>query len=162
MKKLAAVCLVALLNNGCATIVKGGHTYLTVTSPTPDAEVHIRSTKHGDVYEGPAPAKVEVSKKDEYLVTVTAPGHKDRKVSVTHGFQGWTVGNIILIIPVFWAVGIAVDAMSGAINTLDPTDLEIALVKAAQPAPTPAPSQPATEPVPPPIAPAETPAPSER
>lgn len=130
----------ALGTGGCATIVKGGRAELVVNSPTPDAEVSIKAFSGPEVYAGPAPAKVKVSKSDQYTVIVSAPGYKTQRQVVSKSVSGWMFGNLIWVIPILWGVGIAVDAMSGALWSLDPDEMTIRLVPApaaAPPAPLP-------------------------
>lgn len=138
--KIAGVGVLALCAS-CATIMKGSSTDVTITSPTPGAEVSIRSKRNSadEVYSGPAPAKTEVRKGEEYTVIVSAPGYKPRTFTLEKGFQGWTVGNLIWILPIFWGVGVAVDAMDGAMWTLSPEHIDAPLVAAPAPPPTPAP-----------------------
>jgi hypothetical protein len=139
----AAILALALLSSGCATIVKGGRTDLEIASPTPGAEAVVKSFKGREVYAGPLPAKVRVQKSEQYVIIVTAKGFREQKLSVTQSLQGWTFGNLVLVIPVLWGVGVAVDAMSGALWTLDPETLSVRLV----PEPAPAPAAPVPEPV---------------
>lgn len=144
---LTASVLLAVSNAGCATIVKGGKTTLEVHSPTPNAEITIKSFSGPEVYSGPSPAKVVVAKDQQYTVEVKADGYKPRKQAVTKSVSGWMFGNVIWVIPILWGVGIAVDAMSGALWTLDPETQTLALAK-APPTPPPAPAPP-VEPPPP-------------
>jgi len=134
---LGCALLLAATNSGCATIVKGGRTDLVVESPTPGAEVSIKAFSGPEVYAGPSPARVKVNKSDQYTVTVTAPGHKPQKQVVSKSISGWMFGNVVWIIPILWGVGIAIDAASGALWSLDPEDITIRLVeepKSPQPA----------------------------
>src|SRR4051812_12932277 len=113
MRTHGAVLIVAATCFGCATIMKGGSTTVVVTSPTPNAEVTVRSLAGPEVYSGPLPASIVVNKRNEYLVTVSSRGFGSRRQQLSHGFQGWTVANLLWVIPIFWGIGVAVDAMSG-------------------------------------------------
>src|SRR5262245_54619962 len=115
---LAFVMSTALGLGGCATIVKGGRQDVTIQSPTPDAEVSIKSFKGREIFSGPLPAKVRLHREDQYTLTVTAPGHKEQKTTITKSMSGWAFGNLIWVLPILWGVGIAVDAASGALWTL--------------------------------------------
>lgn len=143
---LTASMSLAVASSGCATIVKGGKTTLEVQSPTPNAEVSIKSFSGPEVYNGPAPAKVVVAKDQQYTVEVKADGYKPRKQVVTKSISGWMFGNVVWILPPLWAVGIAVDAMSGALWTLEPETQTLALVKSPEnPPPPPPPPSPYPE-----------------
>lgn len=140
---LAVMLVVSCLaTTGCATIVKGGRQNVTITSPTPNAEMSIRSFKGREVYSGPLPAKVRLQREDQYTVTITAPGHKEQKATITKSMSGWAFGNLIWIIPILWGVGIAVDAASGALWSLEPEDMAFRLVQIPPPPPPPQPASP--------------------
>lgn len=129
---LVVVSLVAL--TGCGTIIKGGKQDIEIRSPAPDAEVLVKSFKGRDVYQGP-PGKMSLAREDSYTVTVTAPGYRERKVTITKSMSGWAFGNLIWIIPILWGVGIAVDASSGALWTLGDSEIDVPLVRAPAPPP---------------------------
>lgn len=61
---LVGTMLGALGSSGCATIVKGGRQDVTITSPTPDAEVSIKNFKGREVFTGPLPATVRLQRED--------------------------------------------------------------------------------------------------
>lgn len=132
-----AICLALLANSGCATIIKGGRQDVTVTSSTPGAEVSIKSFNGNEVYNGP-PSTVRLQREYGYTVIVRAKGFKERKTTITKSLSGWAFGNLIWIIPILWGVGIAIDAASGALWSLDPDDLKINLLP-ADPEPKPPP-----------------------
>jgi hypothetical protein len=139
---LAVVSLLALA--GCGTVMNGGSQTLEIRSPTPGAEVTVKSFKGRDTYQGP-PGRVKLAREDSYTVTVSAPGHRERKVQIAKSMSGWMFGNLILIVPILWGVGVAVDASSGGLWTLG-DDLDVPLLPVATP---PAPAQPAPAGVPP-------------
>lgn len=116
-----------LATTGCGSIVNGGMQKLDVRSPTPNADIHIKSFKGDEIYSGPSPAKVEVSRKDQYTIEVSAPGYRPMRQVVWQNMSGWTIGNLIWILPIFWGVGIAVDAMTGGVWTLSPDSPDLNL-----------------------------------
>lgn len=132
----------ALVSMGCATIIKGGRQDVTVSSSTPNAEVSIKSFNGNEVYNGP-PSKVRLQREYGYTVVVTARGFKERKMTITKSLSGWAFGNLIWVIPILWGVGIAVDAASGALWSLDPDEIRVDLLP-ADPPPPPALAPPAT------------------
>ncbi len=121
---------------GCATIVNGGRQPVAVQSSTPGAEMVVKSFKGPEVYSGPV-GPLTLSRDDQYWVTVTAAGYKERKFTITKSMSGWAFGNLIMIIPILWGVGIAVDAFSGGLWTLAPDKHTIALTKSPEPPPKP-------------------------
>jgi hypothetical protein len=134
---LAVVSLVAL--SGCGTIIKGGSQDIIIRSPAPDAEVTVKSFKGRDVYQGP-PGTVKLAREDSYTVTVTAPGYRERKVTITKSISGWMFGNLIWVLPIFWGIGVAVDASSGGLWTLGDSEIDVPLTR--QPAAPAAPPRP--------------------
>ncbi len=146
MRKMGVALILA--TTGCASIVNGGNQRVTIQSPVPDAEIHVKSFKGREVYSGPSPARLKVARDDQYTVEVMAPGYKPQKQVISKSMSGWTFGNLIWILPPLWGVGLAVDAMSGGLWTLDPDDLVIGLVRAQQAAPTTAAPASSSEPPP--------------
>lgn len=142
-----------MATTGCASIVNGGNQKIEVASPVPDAEIVVKSFKGREVYAGPSPASLKVSRDDQYTIEVTAPGYKSQKQVISKSMSGWVFGNLIWILPPLWGVGLAVDAMSGGLWTLDPDRLTIGLVRApAQVTPPPAIEPPVPGPAPEPAA----------
>lgn len=134
----------------------GGHQDIVIKSPTPNAEMVVKSYKGQEIYSGPV-GSVSLQRDGQYTIVVTADGFKERKLTVSKSMTGWAFGNLIWILPIFWGVGIAVDAMSGGLWTLSPEEATIALredapVQKASPAPAPEAGEP---PIPPPAAAAE-------
>ncbi len=144
-----AILILALTSTGCGTIMNGGKQTVDIRSNAYDAEVTVKSDKGPDAYQGPA-GKVQLARGEQYTVTVKAAGFRERKVRITHSTSGWMFGNVVWILPIFWGIGVAVDAMSGGLWTLGDDEVNIPLSREA-PAPAPAPVSPptpATEPAP--------------
>jgi hypothetical protein len=142
-----AVVLLSVALMGCGTIIKGGTQEVVIRTPAPDAEIVVKSFKGRDVYQGP-PGIVKLAREDSYVVTVAAPGYRERKITITKSISGWMFANLIWVIPILWGVGIAVDAASGGLWTLGDSEVDVPLVRAPAP-PTPAR---ADEFIPPPVA----------
>lgn len=139
-RHFVAIALVVALT-GCGTIIKGGRQDVVVTSATRDTEVIILSPK-GEAYRGP-PGKVTLARENAYTVKASAPGHKQRTVSISRSISGWMFGNVIWVLPIFWGVGIALDAASGGLWSLAPDDLDVTMVPDLSP-----PAVPVAAPVP--------------
>ena len=157
-----AALTLALAVSGCGTIIKGGKQDIEIRTPAPDAEVTVKSFKGRDVYQGP-PGRVQLAREDSYTVTVTAPGYRERKVTITKSMSGWVFGNLIWVIPILWGVGVAVDAASGGLWTLGDDEVDVPLVRGPAPATAPAkaPEKPWVIPAPVPTSPPQPAEPSD-
>ena len=138
-----ALALASVPLSGCATIFSGSKTTLSVSASPSDAEVTVRDTSGAELYKGP-PTSVEVSKKRALTVHVEADGYESQTVGVGQGISGATFANILFVLPILIGVGVAVDALSGALNSLSPTDIHVTL-RPGHRTPKPTPRTPATE-----------------
>lgn len=126
MKKTAlwlVSCIVCItLIVGCATIMKGSDQQIKINSTPTAAKVIVKSTDGMVIFDGTTPATVKLSKKKEYIVTVTMEGYKESTANITkQGIEGWFWGNIIC----GGLIGIVVDITSGSINKLAPEEVSI-------------------------------------
>ncbi len=112
-----------LLLNSCATITRGVHEKLKVQSDPSGANVVLSTGEKGIT-----PATfVELRRHDPFTVTVSKPGYVSQTVSVTShvGGTGGTAmaGNILL----GGAIGMGVDAGTGAYDSLYPNPVSVNL-----------------------------------
>src|SRR6266536_95432 len=111
----------------CATITRGNHDKLSVLSEPSGANVTLSSGE-----KGVTPTKFVKSRWDNFMVTVSKPGYipqsvkVESKVSATGGTA--MAGNVV----VGGLIGIAVDAVSGAYNSLYPNPVSVHLVAAEE------------------------------
>lgn len=124
MKKYALLFLPFLFFTSCATITRGVHEKLTVTSDPPGANVLLSTGE-----KGVTPTKfVKQRRTDPFTVTVTKPGYAPQTVKVVSKFGGTggaaMAGNVIL----GGAIGMGVDAGTGAYNSLYPNPVSVTLV----------------------------------
>jgi PEGA domain len=127
MKIHLLVFLPLLCLNSCATITRGVHDKLTVTSDPPGASVVLSTGE-----KGVTPAKFVKSRKtDSFTVTISKPGYVSQMVKVQSNFSptggtamvgGAVAGGII---------SVGVDAVSGAYNSLYPNPVAVHLVPTA-------------------------------
>src|SRR5204863_2407566 len=134
--------------SSCATITRGVHDKLTVTSDPSGANVVLSTGERGVT-----PTKfVKERKTEPFTVTVSKPGYVPQTVKVESKFGGTgggaMAGNLIL----GGAIGMGVDAGTGAYKSLYPNPLSVTLVpigksktsstkkSTTSPAPTPRPS----------------------
>jgi hypothetical protein len=114
-----------VLFTSCATITRGSHDKLTVLSEPSRANVVISSGE-----QGVTPTKFVKSRWDNFTVTVSKAGYipqtvkVESKVSATGGTA--MAGNVGFIVG--WPIGLAVDSVSGAYNSLYPNPVSVRLV----------------------------------
>jgi uncharacterized protein YceK len=118
---------VALVLAGCATIFKGTDQEIKINSTPSQAKLVIKTSGGVVTWEGATPATVKLARKNEYIVTVSLQGYKDRDVNITHAsIEGWFWGNLLC----GGVIGIIVDATNGAMHRLGPDDISVALTTA--------------------------------
>jgi hypothetical protein len=117
------LCLPVVLFTSCATITRGSHDKLTVLSEPSGANVALSSGE-----KGVTPTKFVKSRGDNFTVTVSKAGYVpqtvnvESKVSATGGTA--MAGNVIVGGP----IGVAVDSISGAYNSLYPNPVSVRLM----------------------------------
>ncbi|GEM_PF-4956639 len=115
-----------LTMSGCATIVRGSSQIIPVTSEPTGASVNISG---GQFYQqssyGTTPTQLNLQRKYSYTVTISKSGYYDESVNITPVMDGAIAGNIIF----GGLIGGAVDASSGASNTLVPKQVFVKLKK---------------------------------
>lgn len=124
MKKYPLLFLPVLLFASCATITRGVHEKLAVTSDPSAANVLLSTGE-----KGVTPTKfVKLRRTEPFTVTVTKPGYIPQTVKVESKFGGTggaaMAGNVIL----GGAIGMGVDAGTGAYNSLYPNPIAVKLV----------------------------------
>jgi predicted membrane protein len=116
-----------LIIAGCATIFKGSDQSIKINSTPSQAKVVIKTTGGVLKWEGVTPATTKLSKKDEYVATISLTGYKDKEISISHtGIEGWFWGNLLC----GGVIGIVVDLVTGAIHTMGPEDINVTLATA--------------------------------
>jgi hypothetical protein len=99
---------------GCASIVSGRHSDVTINSYPPNAHVVIQDRKGKEVASLDTPGQVNLVRgmfwPAKYTAVVEAPGFQPQKVDVKYTVNPWVYGNIVLGgIP-----GLIVDDATGA------------------------------------------------
>ncbi len=129
---LAALCL---LTSGCATIVKGTHQDIPISSEPSGASVLIDGVR-----EGSTPTNVRLSRKQSHVITLEMAGYETENVTLKPSMGGAVAGNIIAGGLIGWGV----DASTGAQYNLHPDSVSARLRTKEVPLrvpPTPAPSE---------------------
>jgi len=124
MKIYSVLLLPLWFLTSCATITRGVHEKLRIESDPPGADVRLSTGEHGIT-----PATfVEKRRRDSFTVTVSKPGYAAQTVTVKSkaGGTGATAmaGNVLL----GGAIGMGVDAGTGAYNSLYPNPVSVHLV----------------------------------
>jgi len=113
---------------GCATILGGGSSQaLGISSDPAGARFTIKSSSGLQMASGAAPQTVTLPRKNEYQIEFTAPGYQPQSAVLTKGVNGWIWGNLVI----GWVVGFAIDFISGSAYKLEPAQVQISMVRAA-------------------------------
>ncbi|HEX4639668.1 MAG TPA: PEGA domain-containing protein [Chthoniobacterales bacterium] len=113
-----------LFVTSCATITRGVHDKLTVTSDPPGANVTLSTGE-----KGVTPTKfVKERRTEPFTVTVTKPGYVSQTVKVESKFGGTGGGAMAGNLLLGGAIGMGVDAGTGAYRSLYPNPLSVKLV----------------------------------
>lgn len=110
--------LLIIFSTSCATIIHGSRQNIKITSEPPDILVTIEN--------GPTmktPGEVTLKRDRDYLVEFNIPGEEKHRVTITRSLSGWIFGNIIFL-PGWW-IGVLVDAVNGAMWTLEPEIINV-------------------------------------
>lgn len=121
--KLLPVLAVALMTTACATVTRGTTDEFIVETSPPGAQVSTTNNFSCDA----TPCTFEVSRKDEFDVTISKEGYETSVHSivseVSSGGTTGMIGNVL----VGGIIGAAVDATSGAMNDFTPNPLIVTL-----------------------------------
>ncbi len=105
---------------GCATIMHGSSQTVGISSSPSGARVTINGE-----YRGETPLRVELARKQDYIIKVEKEGFEPASSTITSKVSGMTFGNIIF----GGLIGLAVDAGSGGLYKLSQDDVQITLTK---------------------------------
>lgn len=118
MKTLMAMSASIVLTS-CATLMHGSSQDVGVQSSPTGANVTIDNQTTGQT-----PYVAHLSRRDNHIVKVALPGYAPAEMTLTRGVSGWVWGNII-----FGGIpGLAVDAISGGLYDLTPSQLSATLL----------------------------------
>jgi hypothetical protein len=124
MKIYSLLFLPLLFFSSCATITRGVHDKLTVTSDPSGANVVLSTGERGVT-----PTKfVKERKTEPFTVTVSKPGYVPETVKVESKFGGTGGGAMAGNLLLGGAIGMGVDAGTGAYKSLYPNPVSVHLV----------------------------------
>jgi hypothetical protein len=117
MQRLVTLMAITALT-GCASIMHGTRQDVGISSNPTGASVTI------DNLTGPiTPYVAKLSRKDNHIVKLTMDGYAPAELTLTKSVSGWVWGNIVF----GGLIGLAVDAMTGGLYNLTPTQLSATL-----------------------------------
>lgn len=122
----AAVLLLIFGVTGCATLFGGGSSQaVNLTSEPTAAGFVVKSSSGLQMAQGKTPNTIQLPRKNEYQLEITAPGYQPQTMVLTKGVNGWVWVN--LLGPAL--VGFAIDFVSGAGWKLEPALVNVSLQK---------------------------------
>lgn len=125
---IVVIGVVAAVAAGCATILGGGSSQpLTFNSDPAAANFTIKSSTGLQMGSGKTPQTLRLPRKNEYQVDFTIPGYQAQSVALAKGVNGWIWGNLVI----GWIVGFAVDFLTGSAYKLEPSQVNVSLVRQA-------------------------------
>jgi hypothetical protein len=107
--------LVGAILVGCGTIIHGGSQDVSITSDPSGATVEIDGTEVGDT-----PVTRSLDRGSQHTVAISMDGYETEQVSIQKSVDGWVAGNILF----GGLIGLAVDASTGGMYKLSPTQVQ--------------------------------------
>ena len=116
--------MMAIALSGCATIMHGTSQDIGFQSTPTNAKVTVDGLPMGNT-----PVVAKLSRKDNHIVKMNLGGYQPFEATLTRGTSGWVWGNIVF----GGLIGLAVDAMSGGLYNLTPTQISGQFVQGIAP-----------------------------
>ncbi|MGI9115105.1 MAG: translation initiation factor 2 [Chthoniobacterales bacterium] len=123
--KLMALFCGSVCLSSCATVMRGSHERLQVLSTPPGANVTLSSGETGVT-----PVSFTKLRRDSFQVTINKPGYLTQTVYVESRASGSGVAATAGSVALGGPIGVAVDAGTGAWNSLYPNPVSIQLAPA--------------------------------
>ena len=111
---LSAAVRGGVLLTACATIINGTSQSISISSQPTGAQVFVDG-----VPMGVTPVAPDLKRKDKHLIRIEMEGYEPFELQLNRGVSGWIAGNIIF----GGLIGLAVDAMTGAMYKLSPDEV---------------------------------------
>jgi hypothetical protein len=102
---------------GCATIIHGTHQSVGISSSPPGARISV------DGIQGVTPVVMDLTRKDNHIVTMQLEGYEPWSGTLTRSVSGWVWGNLAF----GGLIGLGVDGLSGGIYKLEPEAINATL-----------------------------------
>ncbi len=117
---MGIACAPLLLLTSCATIIHGTSQRVGISSDPANADVYIDRQLIGQT-----PMCADLCRRDNHVVRIELDGYQPFEAEFRKELSGWVFGNIVF----GGFIGIAVDAISGGLYKLTPTQVAIQLRK---------------------------------
>lgn len=114
--------IIAVSQNGCATVVSGKTQDVMIRSNPPGATVKI-----DEIVMGTTPMVANIVRKKRHAISISKPGYQEVSQGTTRGFNGWYLGNILL----GGIIGLIVDPITGAMYDVEPGEINVSLPEGA-------------------------------
>ncbi len=109
---------VFIVLTGCATIISGRTQEIGISSSPTGAKVIVNGEEKGKT-----PIAVKLARKDKHFIRIELEGYKPYEVVLVRKINAWVLGNILF----GGLIGLAVDAITGAIYKLEPEQIDAKL-----------------------------------
>jgi PEGA domain len=104
----------------CATIIHGSSQEVGISSQPTGATITVDG-----VITGKTPVAAKLSRKDMHRVAITMDGYQPFEITTTRKTSGWVWGNLVF----GGLIGLAVDAITGALYNVRPEQIAAQLSK---------------------------------
>ncbi|MEQ8278386.1 MAG: hypothetical protein RMA76_38440 [Deltaproteobacteria bacterium] len=115
---LAAILVTSAISTGCATMFSGSEQDISLKVYPEDATTKVDN-------EPVDPGALKMTREKQHIVTIEKPGFETRRIQMKQDLNGWFFANILWG-PFFW-VGMIVDAMTGSLYELSPSNVTVTL-----------------------------------
>ena len=102
----------------CATIINGSSQSVGFRSQPTGADVFING-----ILVGQTPVAPDLKRMDNHIVRIELDGYEPYDFKIDRRVSGWVAGNILF----GGMVGIAIDAITGSMYRLDPSEVDVVL-----------------------------------
>jgi hypothetical protein len=119
--KLLLLFLSMMMSVNCGTIIHGTTQEVSVASSPDEAEVWVDGARVGKT-----PTRLELKRKNDYLVRFVKEGYKPVEVKITSSTSAWIIGNVVF----GGIIGCTVDLISGGAYELSPERVDVNLTEA--------------------------------
>lgn len=110
--------LICAILIGCGTIIHGTTQDVSVSSSPSGAEVIIDGADVGET-----PITQSLDRGSQHTIELSLEGYESESIIVNKGVSGWVIGNIVF----GGLIGLVVDAASGGMYKLEPTEISRSL-----------------------------------
>ena len=100
--------------SACATIINGTSQSVSIASQPTGAQVTVDG-----IPMGVTPVAPDLKRKDKHLIRIEMEGYEPFELQLNRSVSGWIAGNIIF----GGLIGLAVDAMTGAMYKISPNEV---------------------------------------